>query len=231
MRRGRLASAVPGGWREQFDRDGFVEVREFLPADDFKRLRSSILSGAFDARQHQQGVTITRRIPIGPRSPRESAATSRVLRDKKWNGLLSYIASTRSGPLCYAQMILIGHACGPSDPQLELQRGSLRISPEELDLLALPQPKRFAVPANTLVAIDTGGFHARGSSTRPTVRAEIWARAARALMEPDRNAPHKLTHAHRRSIGTSRSRETALEAVAALAADRILRSGRPASSL
>ena len=158
MRRGRLASAVPGGWREQFDRDGFVEVREFLPADDFKRLRSSILSGAFDARQHQQGVTITRRIPIGPRSPRESAATSRVLRDKKWNGLLSYIASTRSGPLCYAQMILIGHACGPSDPQLELQRGSLRISPEELDSLALPQPKRFAVPANTLVAIDTGGI-------------------------------------------------------------------------
>lgn len=55
------------------------------------------------------------------------------------------------------------------------QRGSLRIATDELARLGLSQPRRFAVPANTLVVIDTCGFHARGSSNRPTVRAEIWA--------------------------------------------------------
>jgi Phytanoyl-CoA dioxygenase (PhyH) len=64
------------------------------------------------------------------------------------------------------------------------QRGSPRIAPEELQSLALPQPKRFAVPANTLVAIDTCGFRARGSSTRATVRVEIWAYTRRTPFLP-----------------------------------------------
>lgn len=240
MRRRRLASAVPSNWREQFDRDGYVEVRDFLPADEFKHLQSAILGREFDARQHQQGDTITRRIPIGPGLLAKVPELRRLLRDRRWNGLLSYIASTRSRPLYYVQTILMGHASGPSDPQLELhsdtfhpslkawlfltdvtddegpltyvpgshlltpervaweqarseeilasdrlsQRGSLRVSPDELQSLALPQPKRFAVPANTLVAIDTCGFHARGSSNRPTVRAEIWAYSRRTPFLP-----------------------------------------------
>lgn len=64
------------------------------------------------------------------------------------------------------------------------QRGSLRIHPEELSALGLPPPTRLAVPANTLVVIDTCGFHARGSCDRPTVRAEIWAYARRTPFVP-----------------------------------------------
>jgi hypothetical protein len=64
------------------------------------------------------------------------------------------------------------------------QRGSLRIAPGELPALGLPPPTRFAVPANTLVVIDTCGFHARGSSDRPTVRAEIWAYVRRTPFVP-----------------------------------------------
>ncbi|UAK26747.1 phytanoyl-CoA dioxygenase family protein [Sphingomonas nostoxanthinifaciens] len=55
------------------------------------------------------------------------------------------------------------------------QRGSLRIDKSELAGLGLPQATAFAVPANTLVVCDTSGFHARGLSTRPSVRVEIWA--------------------------------------------------------
>ena len=55
------------------------------------------------------------------------------------------------------------------------QRGSLRVEMEELERLGLPRPTRFAVPANTLVAIDTCGFHARADSDHPTLRVEIWA--------------------------------------------------------
>jgi hypothetical protein len=54
-------------------------------------------------------------------------------------------------------------------------RGSLRIAESELAGLDLPPPTRFAVPANTLVVADTHGFHARGLSTRPSTRVEIWA--------------------------------------------------------
>lgn len=59
------------------------------------------------------------------------------------------------------------------------QRGSFRVQPEELDGLGLPQPTKFAVPANTLVVADTHGFHARGVSVRPSRRVEVWASGRR----------------------------------------------------
>jgi hypothetical protein len=57
----------------------------------------------------------------------------------------------------------------------QTSRGSLRITPETVRRLGLPEPKAFAVPANTLVVADMVGFHARGVSARPSVRVEIWA--------------------------------------------------------
>ncbi len=59
------------------------------------------------------------------------------------------------------------------------QRGSFRIDIGELPTLGLTSPHRFAVPANTLVVVDTCGFHARGPSTKPVVRVEIWAYSRR----------------------------------------------------
>jgi Phytanoyl-CoA dioxygenase (PhyH) len=57
----------------------------------------------------------------------------------------------------------------------ETQEGSFRITEDELAALHLPAPRPFAVPANTLIVADTMGFHARGPSTRPSTRIEIWA--------------------------------------------------------
>jgi hypothetical protein len=54
-------------------------------------------------------------------------------------------------------------------------RGSFRVGREDLRRMGLPEPKAFAVPANTLVVADTVGFHARGFSARPSKRVEIWA--------------------------------------------------------
>jgi len=64
------------------------------------------------------------------------------------------------------------------------QRGSFRITPEELTGLGLPEPTQFAVPANTLVAADTCGFHARATSDRTTIRVELWAYARRSPFVP-----------------------------------------------
>ena len=239
-RRRRLANAVPREWRDQFDRNGFVEVRDFLPADVFARIQKAVLDGEFDARQHQQGDAITRRVAIGPQLLRAIPELRRLLDSKSWKSLLAYVASTRAEPLYYIQTIVMGHASGAPDPQLELhadtfhpslkawlfltdvpedtgpltyvpgshrltpqrlaweqarsvaiadsdrlsQRGSFRVAPDELPALGLPQPHRFAVPANTLVVIDTFGFHARGSSDRPAVRVEIWAFSRRTPFVP-----------------------------------------------
>jgi len=64
------------------------------------------------------------------------------------------------------------------------QRGSLRILPEDLAALGLPAPTRFNVPSNTLVAIDTSGFHARADSDHPTLRVELWAYSRRSPFLP-----------------------------------------------
>jgi hypothetical protein len=240
FRRRRLAALVPEHWREQFDRDGFVEVRNFLPTEVFDRLQKKLLLSEFDSREQQQGNAITRRVPIGTDLLNAIPELKRLLCDRSWRALIAYVASTRAEPIYYVQTVVSGHARGAPDPQLDLhadtfhpslkawlfltdvtddqgpltyvagshrltqrrlawekarsiaikdsdrlsQRGSLRITPKELVALGLPQPRRFAVPANTLVVVDTCGFHARGSCERPTVRAEIWAYVRRTPFVP-----------------------------------------------
>lgn len=239
-RRRRLAAGVPQEWRDQFDRDGFVEIRDFLPPDSFHAVREKLLMGKFESREQQQGDTITRRVAIGPDLMKLVPELQALVNGNSWRSLIAYVASTRSEPLYYIQTISTGRIAGPPDPQLELhadtfhpslkaflfltdvsddqapltyvagshrltherlaweqerslkikqsdrlsQRGSLRIATDELAQLGLPQPRRFAVPANTLVVIDTCGFHARGNSDHPTVRAEIWAYVRRTPFLP-----------------------------------------------
>lgn len=231
-RRRRLAQLAAPDLRRQFDRDGYVKIPNFLPEAEFRRLQSTLLEAELEAREHRQGDTVTRRVPVGPKLLQSAPGLQKLLRGQQWRGIMAYTASTRSEPLYYIQTIIGQCHEGPPDPQVELhadtfhpsmkawlfltdvgdddrpltyvagshhltaersawerrksmtvldqgdrlsQRGSFRISHEELKELKLPAPTRFAVPANTLVAIDTCGFHARASSDRPTVRVELWA--------------------------------------------------------
>ena len=66
----------------------------------------------------------------------------------------------------------------------EDRQGSFRIDAAELVSLGLPQPRSFAVPANTLIVADTFGFHSRGPSERPSLRVEIWAYGRRSPFMP-----------------------------------------------
>ena len=240
-RRRKLAADIPAAWREQFDRNGYVAVPDFLPREAFERLRSALLDHEWDCRTHQQGSTITRRVPVGPQLLERVPELRTMLASSRWKGLLGYVASTRSQPLYYLQTVIGGIPGTSADPQLEIhsdtfhpslkawlfltdvamdgrpltyvagshvltpqrlawekaksssvvatgdrlsQRGSFRVSAEELSLLGLPAPTRFAVPANTLVAVDTYGFHSRADADRPTLRVEIWAYARRSPFLP-----------------------------------------------
>jgi hypothetical protein len=70
-----------------------------------------------------------------------------------------------------------------SDDRLS-QRGSFRVSGDDLAAMGLPPPTRFCVPANTLVIADTCGFHARADSHRPSLRVELWAYCRRSPFLP-----------------------------------------------
>lgn len=240
-RRSRLARLLPAELREQFDRDGFVVIRDLLPEREFLRLRSRLLEAEYACREHQQGDTVTRRVPVGPALLGRIPELAALLDSARWKGVMAYVGSTRSAPLYYIQTIAAGVVDGARDPQLDLhsdtfhpslkawlfltdvpddgrpltyvagshrlspertaweqrksstvmaggdrlsQRGSLRIAPDELPALGLPLPTRFSVPANTLVAIDTCGFHARADSERPTLRVELWAYSRRSPFIP-----------------------------------------------
>jgi hypothetical protein len=240
-RRATLARHIPDGLRAQFDRDGFVAVPDFLPAEVFHKLRAELFERELECRAHQQGDTITRRVPVGPTLLGAMPDLARMLENPRWKGIMAYVASSRTEPLYYVQTIVGGCDDAPPDPQIQLhadtfhpsmkawlfltdvgqddrpltyvagshrltperanweyrksidvakhgdrlsQRGSFRIAPEELAELNLPEPTHFAVPANTLVAADTCGFHARANSDRVTVRVELWAYARRTPFIP-----------------------------------------------
>ena len=58
-------------------------------------------------------------------------------------------------------------------------RGSPRVDAEELAQMRLPEPEGLALPENTLVVADTGGFHARGAALRAGERVELWSYSRR----------------------------------------------------
>lgn len=241
QRRARLARGIPLDLKKQFDRDGFIAVPNFLPDQQFRRLQSHLLETEVESREHQQGDTITRRVPVGPRLLRDFPDLARMLDSPEWKAIMAYVASSRAEPLYYIQTIVGGCIEAQPDPQIQLhadtfhpslkawlfltdvgpddrpltyvpgshrlsherinwehrksidvarngdrlsQRGSFRIKPAELAGLNLPEPTQFAVPANTLVAADTCGFHARATSDRTTVRVELWAFARRSPFIP-----------------------------------------------
>jgi len=72
----------------------------------------------------------------------------------------------------------------PHSPDGETRQGSFRADPDDLTALGLPEPRIFAVPANTLVVADTFGFHARGPSAGRSLRVEIWAYGRRSPFVP-----------------------------------------------
>jgi hypothetical protein len=230
-RRARLAHLVSGSDRAAFDRDGFVVRKNFLPADDFARLREAVFGHRAPAREMVQGDTITRRVAVDPQFIAAVPEIRSLMSNPDWRGLNRYVGSFVQEPLTYVQTILSHVRDADPDPQTDLHldtfhptvksfffltdvqedegpfvyvpgshrltrarlawerevsvgaasspnrlvsRGSFRASPEEVRDMGFAPPRSFAVPANTLVVADTGGFHARGLSLRPSVRVEIW---------------------------------------------------------
>ncbi|MFY7835988.1 MAG: phytanoyl-CoA dioxygenase family protein [Novosphingobium sp.] len=127
-RRRRLARRVRADWREAFDRDGFVAIRDIVPPQDFPALREAILRHEAPAREMRQGDAITRRMAIDPAMLAAIPALGQLLARPDIVALLHYVAGFRTTPLHYVQTI-VSHVDGNEpDPQETIHADSFHSS-------------------------------------------------------------------------------------------------------
>jgi hypothetical protein len=228
-RRRRLAPQVSSQDRADFAQDGFVQVRDFLPATAFEALAARLAGLEAEAREMREGGATTRRIAVTPSLLRRAPELAALLQHPRWRGLTRYVASFDAEPTVFIQIILADGPAAAEDPQTRLhmdtfhptmkawfflhaveeaegpltyvpgshiqtprrqawQRrrsiqaararqngGAFRVTEAELSRFGFGAQRRFAVPGNTLVVADTCGFHARGASSRASLRVEIYA--------------------------------------------------------
>ncbi|MBX2855531.1 MAG: phytanoyl-CoA dioxygenase family protein [Rhodobacteraceae bacterium] len=119
-RRRRIAHLVSEEHAAAFGRDGFVEVRDFLPKDLFERVRNEAMGHVAQCREMRQGPAVTRRVTLDPADraalPHSVAATE----DPRFQGLVRYVASHDARPFCYIQTIIAEEPVGSDDPQTHL---------------------------------------------------------------------------------------------------------------
>jgi hypothetical protein len=119
-RRRRLAHLISPTDRAAFDRDGFVLREEFLPRQEFARLREAIMAHAAPAREMLQGDTITRRIAVDPEFIAAVPEIKSLIANPAWRGLNRYVGSFDQEPLTYVQTILSHIRSAAPDPQTDL---------------------------------------------------------------------------------------------------------------
>jgi hypothetical protein len=119
-RRRRLARLIAPEDRQQFDRDGFIVKRDFLPGEIFAELISQARNLRAPAREMVEGDTITRHIALEPAVLARMPAARRLLRSPQYRNLISYAGSSAAAPMVYLQTILSGAVGGLPDPQTDL---------------------------------------------------------------------------------------------------------------
>lgn len=119
-RRAKLAKAVRPDDKAVFDRDGVVEIRDFLPDDIFRALQQQIFTYQGHARETVQGDTITRRLAVDPAARAAIPAFRPFQKDERWRALARYVAGFDIEPLLYIQSILTHRRDAPPDPQTRL---------------------------------------------------------------------------------------------------------------
>ncbi len=112
-----LSPLVGAETRQRFDRDGFVVIENFLPADQFKALEAEVRSCRGKVRECIQGDTKTHRILLDDETLGAMPALARLIDDPGYERLLKYCSARLKRPLFYIQSIKNGFIAGGPDPQ------------------------------------------------------------------------------------------------------------------
>ncbi len=127
-RRQKLAKVLTSDEVQQFQKNGFILKENFLPEDEFVQLSKELLETPLETRETLQGDTVTRRMALDDETLKQLPATEKLLNNKKWQGLLNYVASSKVQPMYYVQVILSQVRKSRPDPQTSLHSDTFHSS-------------------------------------------------------------------------------------------------------
>ena len=174
-RRAALAPLVPAELRQAFRRDGYVVVRDFLPAAEFEALRAEAVALAAAApRRIQEGDTRTELSLVDDEALARAPHLRRFIRDRRFLGLCNYVGSRLKHPFCQVQVLERDFAANQSDPQKSVHADTFHPTLKGWFFLDDVDP-------------DKGPFHYVPGSHRATPKRLAWeyAQSLAARSSPD----------------------------------------------
>jgi len=106
--------------RKRFYRDGYLKIENFLPAEEFEKLKTELSNVNGDVRQCVQGDTLTQRILLDDDALSLLPSCRSLLIDKSFTRLMRFTASRNTSPIYYLQCIRSNAVDGAPDPQRNL---------------------------------------------------------------------------------------------------------------
>ena len=174
-RRACLAPLVPADLRQAFDRDGYVVVPDFLPADEFEALRQEATGvAATAARKIQEGDTKTELSLLDDEALGAAPRLKALVRGRRFLGLCNYVGARLKHPFCQVQVLERDFTANQSDPQKSVHIDTFH-----------PTLKGWFFLDD--VGADQGPFHYVPGSHRLTRRRLAWehAQSLKARLSPD----------------------------------------------
>ncbi len=106
--------------RATYLRDGYLKIENFLPPEEFDRLKNEVENVRGDVRQCVQGDTLTQRILLDDNSLATLPSCRKLLAEKTFSRLMRFAASRNTSPVYYLQCIRSNAIAGKPDPQRNL---------------------------------------------------------------------------------------------------------------
>lgn len=121
LRRFFLIPFVPSEYRRRYRRDGYLQIDDFLPEDEFKALKSEVLHVGGEMREMTQGNTLTQMLLMDGERREELPHCARFLESGRFIRLLSYVCSNYGHPVSFIHCVKNGFVeKGGADPQKTL---------------------------------------------------------------------------------------------------------------
>jgi hypothetical protein len=112
-----LAPLVEKKYRDEFRRNGFVLIENFMDGEAFAELNRQVRHAKCEVRECIQGDTLTHRILLDDEALDSMPACRALIDSPRYERLLKYCAARLKRPLYYVQSIKNGYRQAKSDPQ------------------------------------------------------------------------------------------------------------------
>ncbi|GGB50282.1 hypothetical protein GCM10011316_23000 [Roseibium aquae] len=104
-----------------FDENGYVLVRDFLPAETYAQLKEEVFGQPLPCREMRQGQAVTRMTPLPPDVLKKNPALKSAVHDPRALGLIRYAAAQGGVPISFLQTVIVDpHGQPEKDPQSDV---------------------------------------------------------------------------------------------------------------